>query len=76
MFRGLGQDYYGPPAPGQTYAEYQTQMGVRVAATVGAAVVGMALVNPVVGIVAGVGTWLATPTLVKKVKGKPKVQGG
>jgi hypothetical protein len=72
----LGQDYYGPPAPNQTYEEYQIQQGQRVAVSIGAGLVAASMINPAIGIVAGISTWLLTPGLAKKSKSKSKTQGG
>lgn len=48
----LGADSYGPPRPGQTDKEFQTQMSAPVALAAGAA---LALFNPFVGLAVGVG---------------------
>lgn len=53
----LGADSYGPPAPGQTYQQFQSQMSAPVALGIGSA---LALVNPLVGLAVGVGLLLAS----------------
>lgn len=53
----LGADSYGPPAPGQTDAQFQDQMSTPVALGIGTA---LAMVNPIVGLAVGVGLLLAS----------------
>lgn len=72
----LGQDYYGPPAPQQSYEDYQKQMTNRAVISIGTGLVAASLLNPVVGVAAGVSAWLLTPGLAKKSKPKPQTQGG
>ena len=62
----LAGDSYGPPAPGQTYTQYQTQMSP--VAVVGIAA--LAIVNPIVGIAVGVGY------LLSRNKNKPSSHYG
>lgn len=58
----LGQDFFGPPRPGQTYEAFQEQMSPLV--PVGAALM---LVNPLVGAAVVLGG-LLTPTRTKPGK--------
>lgn len=67
----LGADYYGPPAPGQSFAQYQSFMELPIAA--GGAVVGAMVAGPIGAIVGGVGSWLVASL---RHTNKPKVQGG
>lgn len=53
----LGADSYGPPAPGQSYADYQTQMSAPVALGIGSA---LAIVNPILGLIVGGGLLVAS----------------
>ena len=63
--------YYGPPAPGQTYQEYNAFMQLPIAA--GGAVIGAMVAGPIGAIVGGVGSWLVASS---RHTNKPKVQGG
>lgn len=62
---GLGaEDFYGPPQPGQTDAQYQQQMSPAIAVT---GIAALSLVNPLVGLVAGA-AWLMSSTHTKTRK--------
>lgn len=63
--------YYGPPAPGQTYAEFDATMQLPIAA--GGAAIGAIVAGPIGAIVGGVGSWLVASSRHTR---KPKVQGG
>jgi len=63
--------YYGPPAPGQTYQEFDARMQLPIAA--GGAAIGAIVAGPIGAIVGGVGSWLMTSS---RHQNKPKVQGG
>lgn len=80
MFKGLGEDYFGPPAPGQSYEQFQSQSGMsnetRVAITLAAGAAGSIVGTPLVGLAAAAGAWLLGPSLARKSKPKPPVQGG
>lgn len=72
----LGADSYGPPAPGQTYSDYQAQMSAPVALGIGSA---LAFVNPIVGLAVGIGLLLATkptPTRAPNRFSKEEIKGG
>ena len=56
-FTDLGADSYGPPAPGQTDQQFQTQMSAHVALGIGAALL---FVNPLIGLVIGGGLLFAS----------------
>lgn len=73
MFQGLhAEEYYGPPRPGQSFAQYESYMSMKNVA-IGGGVVALAIINPVIGIAAGIGWLLSGPD---KVKSKPLTQGG
>lgn len=57
----LNADFFGPPQQGQTYTAYQTQMSPIVMS--GIAV--LAVVNPVIGIAAGIGYLLTRQPVTK-----------
>jgi len=71
----LGQEpeYYGPPRPGQSFAQYESFMSLPLAA--GGAVVGALLLGPIGLLAGGIGGWLA-PRLATKSKSKSETQGG
>lgn len=71
---GLGQDYFGPPRPGQSFAQYESFMRLPIAA--GSAVIGALLLGPVGLVAGGVGAWLLTPRLATHSKPKSQTQGG
>lgn len=74
MFLGeetIQADYYGPPRPGQSFSQYESYMKLPIASGVGLAAALM--IHPVVGIAAGVATWLLSST---PEKNKPTTQGG
>ena len=71
MFHGLA-DFYGPPKPGQTFAEYETYMSAKNIA-IGSGIAALAVVNPIVGGAIAVGWFLSGPT---KTKRKAQTQGG
>ena len=64
-----GEEYFGPPAPGQTWAEYESQMSALV--PIGAVLM---VVNPLVGAAVLLGGLLQSggPSHTNK----PKIQGG
>jgi hypothetical protein len=66
---GQAEAYYGPPAPGQSWGEFQSQMSAFV--PIGAALM---LVNPLVGAAVLLGGLLTSggPSHMNK----PKIQGG
>jgi hypothetical protein len=75
MFAGLSQEeYYGPPAPGQSWSTYEAIMSMPIVAKIG--VVGaVALVNPIVAL--GVGAvWLWNTGGSTAHTNKPTQQGG
>lgn len=65
-------DYYGPPRPGQSFAQYESYMKLPIAAGVGIAAAMM--INPVIGIAAGAATWLLSGS--GDHSNKPTSQGG
>ena len=77
MFQGLNAegDYYGPPRGGQSFAQYQSYMEYVNAKNVaiGSGVIALAVVNPIIGVAAGIGWLLSGP---EKTKSKPLTQGG
>jgi hypothetical protein len=74
MFAGLQADeeYYGPPRPGQSFAQYESYMSMKNIA-IGGGVVALAVINPVIGVAVGIGWLLSGP---EKTKSKPTTQGG
>jgi len=70
---GMGEDYYGPPAPGQTWNQYETFMSAPIA-TMGGAAIGALVAGPVGAIVGGIGSWLLNDST--RHMNKPKTQGG
>lgn len=67
------EDYYGPPAPGQSWGTYESIMHIPIAAKIG--VVGVvALVNPIVAVGVGL-AWLLAPQTGAH-SNKPTTQGG
>jgi len=74
MFAGLNAegDYYGPPQPGQSFAQYQSYMSLKNVA-IGSGLIALAVVNPIIGGAAAIGWLLSGP---EKTKSKPKIQGG
>jgi hypothetical protein len=73
MFQGLNaEEYYGPPRPGQSYQMYNEYMSMKNVA-IGGGIVALAVINPIVGIAAGIGWLLSGP---ETTKSKPMTQGG
>lgn len=67
-----GPDYFGPPRPGQSFAQYESFMSMPIAVGTGGALVGLLLGGPVVAVAAGIGSWITA----EKMKTKSKTQGG
>ena len=57
-YPGLGADFYGPPAPGQTDQEYQSQMSPAAVIGIGA----LAAINPLIGLAVGAAYLFSRPT--------------
>lgn len=74
MYRGLAaNEYYGPPRPGQSYQAYNEYMSIPIAGGVG--IIAALAIHPVVGIAAGVATWLLSGS-GSSHSNKPTQQGG
>lgn len=74
--RGLrgddGPDYFGPPRPRQSFAQYESFMSMPIAVGAGSALVGALLLGPIGAIAIGGGSWFAA----SKIKNKSKTQEG
>lgn len=75
MFAGVGDtaDYYGPPLPGQSFSQYESFMKLPIAGGVG--IVAALAIHPVVGIAAGIATWMLSSSSSGH-SSKPTTQGG
>ena len=67
-----GPDYFGPPRPGQSFAQYESFMSLPITVGAGSALIGALLFGPIGAITVGGGAWLAA----SKMKKKPLMQGG
>ena len=74
MFAGLNAEgeYYGPPRPGQSFAQYESYMSMKNIA-IGGGVVALSIMNPIIGVAVGIGWLLSGP---EKIKSKSTTQGG
>lgn len=73
MFAGMNaEEYYGPPRPGQSFAQYESYMSMK-NITLGSGIIALTVINPVIGAVVGIGWLLSGP---EKIKSKPTTQGG
>ena len=70
----LAGDSYGPPAPGQTYQQFQSQMSPVAVAGIAA----LALVNPIAGIAVGIGYLLTRSKGTRATNrfSKEEIKGG
>jgi hypothetical protein len=66
-------DYYGPPLPGQSFAQYESYMKMPFY-TVSGVVIGALIAGPVGALVGGVGSWLLSGG--GDHSNKPTTQGG
>ena len=70
---GAEGDYYGPPRPGQSWAQYESFMDMPIAVGASGAVIGALIAGPVGAIVGGMGAWVLSSS---KTKNKSLTQGG
>lgn len=73
---GVGQEFYGPPRPGQSWSAFQDMMSMRGGVSIASGIAAATLINPMIGIGAGLLTWALTPGLASKQKSKSIYQGG
>lgn len=69
-----GPEYYGPPRPGQSFAQYESLMSLPIAVGASGAMIGAMVAGPIGAIVGGVGSWLVSGG--SSHRSKPKTQGG
>jgi hypothetical protein len=69
----LGEDYYGPPRPGQSYNQYNSFMQMPIVVGASGATIGALVAGPIGAIVGGVGSWIMSDAINKR---KSPTQGG